>query len=379
MAIVKHQGSSFWYYSFQLNGKKYFRSTKTTNKVTARQIEAKAYEQAVKDAALGRESPPITLGEAMAGFIASREGTSYHKVLMSVVNPLQGSKRCNKTKKRVKVAGLDFSIDLHMLKTSDLNRLVEARRREGSADNTIKQHVLAVGGAIKWAKSMGYLVDDAIEIPSFKRVTKTPMYLTPAEEARLLAALDPTRDVQGYGKYENRPADRQQRLQDQYDFVIALLDTGLRYQECAQIEWKNVDLDSGVLFYNSFKADKRQTVHLSDRVIEMLRGRHAYKRADQQYVFENDNRTSHRPYHNMWLNRTVERAGIDKHFTFHKFRSTYASKLVQAGVPLFEVSQLLNHSDPSTTLIYAALVPTDVSKKAANVLNKISGKVSPQA
>jgi integrase len=272
------------------------------------------------------------------------------------------------------VFGLDFSTPLHLLKTTDINRLVEARRTEGSAEGTIKQHIIAVSGALKYAKSLGYLVDEATTFPTFRREKKEPTYLTPIEEQNLLTALDPNRVVNGYSNDDGGSPHRRQRIRDQYDFVICLLDTGLRFQECAQLQWKNVDLTSGLLFYHSFKANKRQTVHLSDRVLEVLAKREATKRPDQVWVFENDKRTTHRAYHNGWFDRAVERAGITKKFTFHKCRSTYASKLVQAGVSLFEVSQLLNHSDPSTTLVYAALVPTDVSKKAASVLNQISSR-----
>ncbi len=373
MAIVKHKGSDFWYMSFQLNGKKIFRSTKTTNKVTARQIEAKTREQLVKEQTLGRELEQITLIEAFDLYLKSKEGTPYHKVLTSVRNPVFfGHKRCNKTKQRVNVYKLDKDLQLHHLRTSDLNRLVEARKKEGSADATIKQHVMAVAGAWKHAKDLGYMVDEAISFPSFKRERRDPVFLTPEEEQKLLEALDPTRDVPGYGKFENRTEERQRRLQDQYDFVVCLLDTGGRYHEITHLEWKNVDLAGSVMFVKQWKTNKSHTIHMTERVKAVLMRRAESKRAKQVYVFENDEQTSHRPYHNLWFQRAVERAGITKKIRFHKLRSTFASKLVQQGVSLFEVQQLLGHTDPSTTMVYASLIPSDVSRKAATILNSLT-------
>jgi len=371
MTIVKHKGSSSLYYAFQLNGKKYFKSCKTANKKLAERIEAAAYEKAVKEAALGREAEETTLGEALETFIKSKVGTPYHKVLTSVLNPLKGHKRCNKTKKQVKVYGLDFSMPLHHLKSSDMNRLVEARRKEGSAEATIKQHVCAVSGAWSHMKKLGYLVDDAIEFPSFKRDKRQPIYMEAHEEKQLLDSLDPTRFVQGYGYYANRPEHRQQRLQDQYDFVVGLLDVGCRFSELASLEWKNVDLVKGVAYIYQLKTKKAHTIYLTDRFKAVLIAR-SVEKSSSKWVYPNDDRDAPRAFHNAWFNRAVKRAGITKKITHHSLRKTFASKLVIAGVSLYKVQELLGHSSPEQTMVYASLQPLQASKEAASVLNALN-------
>lgn len=358
--------------SFRLNGKQVFRSTKTANKALARQIEAKTREQMVKENTLGRELEQITLIEAFDMFLASKEGTPYHKVLTSVRNPVFfGEKRCNKTKKQVKVYCLDKDTPLHHLRSTDLNRLAEARRKEGSAEATIKSHCAAVAGAWKFAKEQGYLVDDAMKFPSFKKPRRQVVFLTAEEENKLIASLDPTRYVHGYGHYENRPEHRQQRLQDQQDFVIGLLDFGCRFSELASLEWKNVNLKEGVAYVYQQKTKKAHTVYLTDRVKAMLASRAADK-SSSKWVFPNDDRDGPRPFHNCWFNRAVKRAGIDKKITHHSLRKTFASKLVMNGASLYEVSTLLGHSSMEQTLVYATLMPSETSMKATSILNKLS-------
>ena len=46
------------------------------------------------------------------------------------------------------------------------------------------------------------------------------------------------------------------------------------------------------------------------------------------------------------------------------------SRLVQAGVPLYEVSHILGHSSTKMTERYAHLNKSEVTKRAADVLNR---------
>lgn len=56
-------------------------------------------------------------------------------------------------------------------------------------------------------------------------------------------------------------------------------------------------------------------------------------------------------------------AGIEKHITFHTARHTFATILLNEGVDLYTVSQLLGHANIGTTQIYAKII--DKTKKEA--------------
>jgi integrase len=56
-----------------------------------------------------------------------------------------------------------------------------------------------------------------------------------------------------------------------------------------------------------------------------------------------------------WL-PALELAGLAP-LRFHDLRHTYASFLVAAGYSIAEIAVLMGHEDPSTTMIYAHLLP----------------------
>ncbi len=68
------------------------------------------------------------------------------------------------------------------------------------------------------------------------------------------------------------------------------------------------------------------------------------------------------------IKNAIKRAKL-KDCCIHSLRHTAASRLVQSGMQLYEVSHILGHSNVSMTSRYAHLAKTDVSKKARDLLN----------
>ena len=78
------------------------------------------------------------------------------------------------------------------------------------------------------------------------------------------------------------------------------------------------------------------------------------------------NRYTGKPYTTItkvW-HRIREKAGLG-HLRLHDLRHMYASFLVNSGRTLYEVQQILGHSDPKVTMRYAHL-STEALQEAAN-------------
>lgn len=90
---------------------------------------------------------------------------------------------------------------------------------------------------------------------------------------------------------------------------------------------------------------------------------------DNKYVFTAKD-GGPRKYSSRALRSACKRAGI-KGVGFHTTRHSFASRLVQKGVSLKEIQQLLGHSTSVTTEIYAHLVPNQAAKRAAELLEEV--------
>lgn len=59
------------------------------------------------------------------------------------------------------------------------------------------------------------------------------------------------------------------------------------------------------------------------------------------------------------FNSAVEKSGVNKHITVHTFRHAYATHLLESGVNLIAIKQLLGHVRLDTTAWYTRLADSD--------------------
>jgi integrase len=150
-----------------------------------------------------------------------------------------------------------------------------------------------------------------------------------------------------------------------------LLVTGCRLNEALSATWANLDKDNRVWVIPALhsKSKKVRSVPLNDvalTVLESLR-----TEDDYEHLFINP-RTGERYYniHKTW-GRLRNEAGLP-HLRLHDLRHQYASFLVNSGRTLYEVQQILGHSDPMVTQRYAHLSSKSLQDAAASASNAIT-------
>ena len=188
---------------------------------------------------------------------------------------------------------------------------------------------------------------------------KRVRYLTEAEAARLLAAL-------------------KVRSPEVHDLALLSLLTGMRPKECLSLTWADIDLAEGRIFVKDTKNAKNRHLSLTSEVLSMLKSRHQGQ-PGQTLVFAKANGEENRWGISDSFTRTVADLGLNEGIidprqkvVFYTLRHTFASWLVQKGVPLYNVSQLMGHSDLQMTKRYAHLAPEN-QKAAIMVLEGVMG------
>lgn len=377
MALHKRKNSSNWYYQFQFKNKKYVGSTGTANKTKALQVEREIRNKVHSEMFLG-EAEEITLQDAVLKYLEPRKQYSYYRGMESISRKMFGSKRDPKTKKDYPCYGLPFSIMAHELQTKDIERLVAKRKTEGDKPATIKHEIGMIRSTLREMQKLGYKTARDVVFPQLKTSYRL-RYLDTDDEAALLRELDPQGTRNGVKSVEKRTPEMRRNVQDNYDLVIMLLDTGCRYSEAANIPWSAINLDAGTVSIYRSKVNNEDVLYMTSRLRAVLTRRFAERQPGSRFVFESKSGKA-RGYAAQAIKKAMDRAGLNDpevvqekggKVTMHTLRHSYASKLVKNGISLYEVSVLLGHSDSKMTQRYAHLAPNDASRKAVGLIDAL--------
>ena len=136
--------------------------------------------------------------------------------------------------------------------------------------------------------------------------------------------------------------------------VTVLYSSGIRLGECAGLKIADVDRDRMALRINQGKGGRDRFAVLSERALIILR---EYYRAVRPKLWLFENRRHTQPLTRRRIQQLVhesgKRAGIKKPVSPHILRHSFATHLLEAGVPIQAIQILLGHSSIRTTVQYA--------------------------
>ena len=225
-------------------------------------------------------------------------------------------------------------LPLSRIGSSDLLLYQEKRLNDGRQPRTINIELSVLRRLLNIAKLQNKFDGDnpVSKIKFLEENYGTDRVLAPEEEKRLIqASPDHLRHV-----------------------LLCALNTGMRRGEVVMLKWDNVDLAHSFILLESSTTKTKQTrkVPINSVLKDMLFM--LQNKREHDYVFSN---SLDQPFVSgegiiKAFNLAKKRAKI-KNFRFHDLRHTAATRMVESGIPLFTVGQILGHRNPKTTMRYA--------------------------
>jgi len=130
---------------------------------------------------------------------------------------------------------------------------------------------------------------------------------------------------------------------------------GLRCAEVRNLAISDMDIERAMIHVRQGKGKK-------DRMLPMgamlARGITAYIQAEKprKYLFEGNNGEAYSQRGAQWaISQAVKKAGIAKQVSLHTLRHTYATHLLEQGINILTIKELLGHAHIETTMIYLHL------------------------
>jgi site-specific recombinase XerD len=140
--------------------------------------------------------------------------------------------------------------------------------------------------------------------------------------------------------------------------LTVIYSCGLRLSEGVQLTVSDIDSRRMVVRIRHGKGDRDRYVPLPDRTLALLR---AYWRTTRSRPWLFPNRAGTAAMGATSLQKTfatvVRTSGLTKHASIHTLRHSYATHLLEHGISLRVIQEVLGHRSPQTTAIYTHITP----------------------
>jgi len=238
---------------------------------------------------------------------------------------------------------------LQSLDSYDIEAYIESRHEEGVTAGTINKELNLLSAALGYAKRrLRWNVPNPVEGMRLTEPEGRIRWITADRATQLVSA---AQHIRGYLA----------------DFIVLGLYTGMRKGEMLNLEWRRVDLKEDLIYLENTKDRMDQkngkygSISINKAARQALLSR-LNRRLETcpgcPWVFANG-KGERIANIRKGFQAACQKAGIED-FHPHDLRHTCATWLVQSGVPIREVSELLRHSDIRITMRYAHLAPENV-------------------
>ena len=227
---------------------------------------------------------------------------------------------------------------LDELRRRDLEAFIEHEQDRGLKLSSVRTKLARVYAFLSFLVEEGIIPGDVV---ARKIRLKVPQYLP--------RAMDPE-DVRGLVSVVQEPRDRA--------MILVLLRTGMRISELLALKVDDLKItDQRVVIRQGAKTHRGRVVYISDDARDALKVWLQKRDPTTEFVFHTQGR-SRRSYTSCWhmFDKSLHQAGLaHKGYTLHCLRHTFASELLNAGMRIEYLQELMGHDSIQITRRYAKL------------------------
>ena len=139
-----------------------------------------------------------------------------------------------------------------------------------------------------------------------------------------------------------------------------LYSSGARVSECCKIKTADLELKEGIAWVRSGKGGKDRIIILSQCLIQDLLK--YLPNNNNEYLFPGKAGKMSERNIQLMINRAGREAKINKRVTPHTLRHSFATHLLESGVDIRKIQELLGHSNLQTTQIYTKVNSSELKK-----------------
>ena len=144
--------------------------------------------------------------------------------------------------------------------------------------------------------------------------------------------------------------------------IKMLYSSGLRLSECLDLKINDIEFEEKIAWVRSGKGKKDRIVIMAENLLHELKKYLKSRPVGQEYVFEGPNGQFSARHVERIVKEAATQAKIQKKVSPHTLRHCFATHLLESGVDIRKIQELLGHSNLQTTQIYTRVSKEELKK-----------------
>ena len=208
--------------------------------------------------------------------------------------------------------------------------------------NSASSSIIVFLSALRYAYSNILKKDITLGIKRPKREKRIPSVLTKDEVKRLISSIE----------------NRKSRLMISLAYAC-----GLRVSELTHLKVSDLNFEEMSVNIRQSKGKKDRVFNIPKFLLkDLIKQSNKQKESNQEYLFSGPHeKLTERSIQKM-VKTAVKKAGIKKEVHPHTLRHSFATHLLENGIDIRKIQELLGHADLSTTQIYTHISREELKK-----------------